>query len=279
MNNNCQIDSNDWLGSITEQYNQVREINDSIAEHRAEYRKFSNLIGINDKALLKCCKCFEWSLLINCYTFAEQLSKNLFYTLIGKDAHCNQYVNNFINNKVPNGKFSPNVQIDGLEKLVKELDDKFKFILPKKIKEFTIYDEMVKARHTYAHRGTYMFDSSNFSDVINVLYYIKFELMVVEKYSNKRLDFQNNIKDILDLTQSINKKRKHRCAPNEIHELLKSIKLKCKELKKRYQDILDNSDGTLLNTFFQILYNISVMDLRKDANCLSFIDQLDAYVC
>lgn len=260
------------LQEIEKHFQQVEEIRNSLAEYRAKYRKLSAEIKIDSNSLLTCCETFERSLLINCYTFSEQLTKNLIYELIQKDKHCNQYVNMFIDHKVPDDKFSPNVYINQMQSIVRELHKEFKFTLPNNLPEFAVYDEMVRCRHRYAHKGIYAFDFDNFGSVIKVLSYTSFELA----QGKNRFAFQRDIEELKKITPQLSRidcqqKASHRYAK----EMLKEVRKKCRIFYNKYSNDIEKI--ALMGQLLGFVKKMCEIDLRSISSAIDAVKQFNAY--
>lgn len=180
------IDFNDRLSEIKEHYRMVKEIRDSLAEKRSKYRQFADDIEIDQQSLFKCCDNFEKSLLINRYTFVEQCFKSFVYNVLEKDFNKNEYINSFLNNKLSEDKFSPNVDLDSMRKIIKEFFNvNIEFVVDLNSDKVKKYKELIKTRHRYAHRGIYDFDFKNFKEVIEMMDFLKYIFDLYLKENNK----------------------------------------------------------------------------------------------
>lgn len=263
------FDIEDRLDVINKSYLSIMEIKDSLSDFRGKYRDFASQISISNDSLFKCCDVFERVLLIDCYTFSEQLVKNFFYSILQKDNHQNNFVNSFINRKIPIDKFSPNVKFINIENSIKsDLWKDFKFILHDKIDEVKVYNDLVQARHTYAHSGFYNFNFHNFESVIKVLNYICFELlMLFTKNHNYRLTFQNDYKTLKNATIEFIREA-DKPHSQIMNERIKSIRDIAKVFIKRYKTNIDNV--ALLESVLEEIITVSKIDLRtkKDISIL-----------
>lgn len=264
-----ELDVEIRLEQIESNYANLIVILDSIAENRSDYRSFADGIGISQNVLLESCKAYERTLLIDCYTFSEQLLKNLYYALVEKDSYNNGYLKKFINFKIPIDGFSPNVNFKKMEvALGKELLDGFKFILTANVDEIKSYNTMVKARHTYAHGGTYSFDNDLYEEVIKALKYIVFEFcMLMDRKLDKRISFQNEYKSIVK--KSIDIAKFYSELPEDFNSIdikrmrgyLKRIKDDCKAFDRKYYTKINSVE--LLVDLSNNIRALSSMDLRK----------------
>ena len=188
-------------------YLHVKNVRDSVADNRKYYRDFAKSICLDYDSLESCCNSFDTNLLIASYTFSEQLFKNFYYHLIEKDHHNNQYLLKFINEKINPEKFSPNVMFNNIESSIqKDLFKEFKLVLSKNSMEVKYYDSMVKARHEYAHSGTYNYPYTYFETSIRTIKYLVWEFKTLIEYGRDyRAEFQSNLKTISDKLLQINK--------------------------------------------------------------------------
>lgn len=255
-----ELDVVDRLECLEQNFSMVTEIKNSLSENRAEYRSLANNIGISQESLMVCCDNFERSLLIECYTFSEQLVKNSFYRMIEFDNNNNEYVKSFIKNKVSKARFSPNVKFEEIEKMIKnQLFTDFKFLYPKNNSEIGLYNEMVKSRHVYAHKGIYEFQFNDFYVILNVLKYLYFELSFLNSSTSvKRREFQNkyfnlkeNVKKVSDIDNNLKYQR----------NCLKKVKNSCCEFIDNYGESF--GDIVLLEEINIKIIKVANQDLRK----------------
>lgn len=149
------FDSEQWLSKIDKQLVQVLDVNNTISDKRESYRKLANIIGINEHSLIESCRNFEKSLLINCYTFMEQLVKNIIYSLLEESCQNNENLECFVISKMNPKTFSPAITFNDIKSLLqRDFGITLEIVFSKK--EVLIdYDKMVQARHDYAHKGAY----------------------------------------------------------------------------------------------------------------------------
>lgn len=277
-----EFEAEERLLEIKKNHLQVNQIKESLAEYREKYRNLSREIQIEQDSLFQCCDFFERSLLINCYTFSEQLVKNFVYEILEKDRHDNIFLNRFIENKIPKNKFSPNVSYSSIGKLVsEELCQQYKFSLKSNNNCFRVYDEMVKSRHKYAHNGIYDFDFNNFGIVIQVLEFLYSELkMPLEEDMEYRQNYQNLISQIEELTKSIYKAVKSK----DIESLdvrvygtkLTHLKTCCSLFTSKYYESLNNVK--LLSPILEKVRDLSNSDLRSKKEFVRKVVDLNSLI-
>lgn len=279
MNYN-EINFEDRYIKIKATHEMIKEIKNSLSEYSEKYRSFSKEINIEYKSLVECCYNFEKILLIECYTFMEQFIKFFIYKLLKKDNNDNTYVNSFINHKLNEDKFSPNIKIQEIKKVLNEFFNlKIDFIIDDNSEKLKKYDELIRCRHIYAHNGDYLFSFENFEDTISILQYLKW---VFEHYldTSKTKDFSSffsklkkDLCSIMCLSSNLKKNKDNSNVKNKI--ILKIVEFSSKiiEHKKVYSYKLEDMDNVdLLNNFFSLISNI-----KSESDLLSNFDSLQEY--
>ncbi|MGL4998228.1 MAG: hypothetical protein ACRC5T_04605 [Cetobacterium sp.] len=255
------FDSEERLKDIKLHYQQVKELKNNYSEKRSKYRKVASILKFDYMSLERSLKEFEYSLLINCYTFMEQLVKNYIYQTLQKGTHENTHINKFINNKINPEKFSPNVKFENMMKILKEeLDIDLNLLISISKSQKEKYNELVKSRHKYAHSGKYDFDFKVFEEVIDLLEYLRFEMYLSIKkqkdYNELKFIIKNyheklsKLKDTKLVTQDYLKK----IVENFRKDINKAIRL-CK--------ILELDKIELLKKIPEELQKVKTIDLRN----------------
>lgn len=265
-----EFNSKERLENIKELYQQIIEINNSLSEKRAKYRKVANILKIDYFILERSFKEFEHSLLISCYTFSEQLIKNYFYLLLNKGKHENLYLNNFLESKISNSKFSPNVTFQKIKKLFREdLNLEFDFMINIDKNLINKYDELVSSRNRYAHSGTYDFDFNNFEDVINMLEFLRTDFFIRINFPYEYEKIKRLFKEIYYIISCLKK-----AGINKTY-----LSIKVKELRKRICQLdknikkLNLNKIYLLNKEFDKINKLKDIDLRNKNNAILIINQ------
>lgn len=256
----------------------VELIKNSFADHTAEYRKFSRKINIEFSALSDCIDAYERTLLIGVYTYAEQLVKNFYYELLEKDRAKNLYTRNFINKKLDVEKFSPNVSYITLEKSIKnELCDSFKFIISKNRDEISKYDDLIRNRHKYAHRGVFQSSVEQYRDVINAEKYISAELSMIISYGIEyRIRYQNDWSEICSKIKVCYvlvdkyKSNKNTELRIKLNGKIKMLRNTSRKFIKKYSQEIENC--VLLEEVRIQLIKLNTIDLRSRDSFLIIAD-------
>ena len=256
-----KFDSAERLEEIKKLYNQVKEINESFADNRKKYREISQELLISFSSLEEGVKRFEYSLLIECYTFLEQIVKNYFYLLLKKGKSNNEHLNVFLEKKINPEKFSPNVKYELLKKMLKEeLGIEFNFLTLLTSELRTKYDELINQRHHYAHSGKYFFQFDNFKDIIDILEYIRFELLLTQKQRNKYKVLLEDIDKFKSQVQKILNSPNQK--PLYIKQKIIELRKKEKKIRQGFKS-LNREDVKIIKNILEELFEVRRIDLRK----------------
>lgn len=273
------FDVEDEIQKVEKNLQNVEILKNSFADYAPKYRRFSREVNLDFGVLSDCIESYERALLIEVYTYAEQLVKNFYYELLEKDRAERVYIKNFINKKLDVDKFSPNVKYNYLEKNIKdELFSEFRFIIKKEREEISKYDDIIKDRHRYAHRGIYQSGFEQYRDVINVEKFITTELeMIVAHGISYRIQYQDDWKEIISLSKKCDglytdfKKSKHPELKRELVQKTKKLRNKSKIFYNKYSVYID--DCFLLEDVKNQLLRVNVIDLRM-VSSFSIIEDL-----
>ncbi len=258
----------------------VELVKNSFADHTAEYRNFSREIDLEFSALSDCIDAFERALLIGVYTYAEQLVKNFYYELLEKDRAENLYTRNFINKKLDVERFSPNVSYINLENSIKnELCNNFRFIISRSRDEISKYDDLIRNRHRYAHRGVFQSSVEQYRDVINAEKYITVELtMIVTHGVEYRIRYQNDWSEIGSILKSCCglidqfKNNKNTSLKRNLIDKIKTLRNASRKFMNKYSSEIENC--VLLEEVRIQLLRVNVIDLRS-RETFSVIEELN----
>lgn len=269
------FDVEDGILKVEKNLANIEILRNSFADYTAKYREFSRSINLDFRVLSDCIESYERALLIGVYTYAEQLVKNFYYELLEKDRMEKSCWNHFINKKLDVEKFSPNVKYDLLQTNIKnELFPEFQFIIKKEREEISKYNDIIKDRHRYAHRGIYQSNFDQYRDVINVEKFITIELeMIVDKQNGMkyRIDYQDDWKNIGDLLRECHDlyKQFEGNSPRLRRKLIqktKSLREKSRRFYSKYHFYIDRC--ILLEDVKNQLLELNNIDLRKKESFL-----------
>lgn len=262
-----EFNDNERLSDIDSHYENVKQLKNSLADYREKFREFSTNINLNIRTIESCIDTFEKSLLISCYTFSEKLMKNLIYHMIDKGNHYNKYTNKFIESKVPSNRYVPDVRIQEIEKNIALLEDNFKLLLSQNLHEFTVYNEMVKVRHNYAHAYNYLFNFENFELVINVLKYLSFEYHLLIYSNKKRKMMYISLQKIKKLSIDMSKVKEDKRSKK--NPKIKELRKEARSFLNKYYDEFIQYD--LFKNIVLELNEISKINLKVSSEYLNDI--------
>ena len=194
------------LLDIHKNFEKYETVSNSLADESEEYRTFYESMKINFSDAKNILRKSEQSLLIDCYTYAEQLLKNTIYECLGYSSHENDHLNLFLDKKIHPESFSPNPKFESFEKELSSLcrDKTYSFLLKSGNSNIKIYDEMIKSRHRYAHANQYT-EYKQYKDSIKVLEYLTWECNL---YIHNRLEQINLVKEFNEIIEHVNKIKK-----------------------------------------------------------------------
>ena len=111
------------LNNIKEKIEKADKLSESLSNKRREYRKFASDINIDFSVLETAFKFYDSALLIDIYTFCEQLLKRFIYNVLDADTDelNNKHVYKFINSMLPEDKFSPDVRVKSIDAQFKKI--------------------------------------------------------------------------------------------------------------------------------------------------------------
>lgn len=277
-----ELEVEDRIEELRQELEYVKEMKDSFSSDRKKYREFSENVGVRYNALESSVDSLEKSLLIDIYTFSEQLFKNFYYHLIEKDTCKNEYINCYFNKRLNAEKFSPNVNTKEIEKSIgEELIDGFKFLVSEENEKKRKYNDLVKARHTYAHKGEYVYSYGvdTFADVIDFEEYLSFELKMITKFGTQRrkmfmqelCNLRRDCKEIDGLIERYRRNQNRELKKNIVRKI-REYRNACRSLLKEYQ--CTPLDSRILEKVKRGIENCSNFDLRKFDSCCGDIRKM-----
>ncbi len=238
---------NDSLTEINKDYQTLLSLKNNLSENSSAYSQFEMDNSLEKHSIRNSYFSYEKYLLIQCYTFSEQLLKNLIYEMLNKDNLKNDYLKTFVENKIPENRYVPNVKFNMIpNEILKNTGYNFFFLLNNNNMEIKKYNDLVDNRNKYAHSGSCAFNFENFEDIINLLYYISFEYSEI---INKKVNL-NNLYKLLQLIIYFDKK----CI-NDIPKKIDAIIVQNKMFfNKNYEKIIKIK---LLNPLLSLLIKLN----------------------
>ena len=259
------------LNNIKEKIEKADKLSESLSNKRREYRKFASDINIDFSVLETAFKFYDSALLIDIYTFCEQLLKRFIYNVLDADTDelNNKHVYKFINSMLPEDKFSPDVRVKSIDAQFKkylfmdenEINKISLLKMPQNEDFFQSYDKLIAHRHAYAHTGNNSgFDLALIKDGAIVAEFILNEVININNYFLDRIKFQK----IIEIIRKEQKKLKEKPENYKTKTSINAISKKIKKLAINGISILKkmNVESELLQNLNDSLESLSKMDLR-----------------
>ena len=234
---------------------------DSISNSSVPHRELADRIGIHYNELRNIYKAQELKLLIDYYTFCDQLMKQFIYSVLDfhttdTNLHRKKYLNDNLNPRT----FSPRVKFKEIEEnLNKYLDTSTRKI---KLLLFCIesdiihkHDELISARHTYAHKG----EEPNFS----ILSYVKSNIVLLKLLLN---DFQNievHLPIRVELQETISQLREEQKKLQKVNARNKNWKERFSKLREMASDTYRLLGQLEINSDTYLLLESQLKEFRK----------------
>ena len=252
-----ELNEIDEIIKLKEKHKKVEEILNSRSDNREYFRNISQQLSVDFESLNDCIDSYEFSLLISCYTISEQLLKNFIYHILEKDGNSNEYIDLFINKKIDPEKFSPSVLTNKIKEQIEVFCANYKLIISEDHEDFRIYNNMIKARHQYAHANHYPFEFQNYTICIRVIEYLSFEYRIFIDNKELRLKIQNDIFDIKKSMEKVIKWKKIEFRNPKVKRYRDDCKLFVNNYKKYLEHI------PLVEYILLEVEKFSKIDLRR----------------
>lgn len=235
-----EMDVDEELDRLKSTLNYTYTLRDSFAFDRSSYRDFAKELKMDFDIFDQWVPSMERKLLIDTYTFSEQLFKNFYYHLIEKGNCSNQHIRQYFDYKLDVESFSPNVKYELIEKNIrKELIPGFFFVFSHDNEKIKKYDRLVGSRHRYAHGGLYDYQIEDYREVIQVEEYLYNELrFIVEKGVTARGNYCDLIATIYKHSEEIvkrfeeYKKERNDYAKKDIKKKYVALRRECRAILK-----------------------------------------------
>ena len=185
------FDEVEALENLKEDINNIKLLLNAKSENYNTFRNFYIELGINLNVGNKLIDRIENSLIIDLYTYSERLLKYTVYQVLGYESQENSHLNNFIRKKINEDRFSPNPTFDKFEQELSSLNPEFKFFIKKvhNRPEIESYNQMIVARHQYAHANRYPEEMETLMESIHIIEYLAWECQRFIGYSEKDKQF------------------------------------------------------------------------------------------
>ena len=232
----------DEIEEINRNYEKIIQLKELISDKTSEIRECCNNLGCDYDTILYLSHESEKTLLIDCYTFAEKLLKNTIYHCVDFENSDNSYVNAFLRKKIDPRKFSPNVKYEFFMRELTELEEnrKYKFIIPVTDSRIKSYNNMIAARHKYAHANNYPMQIDHYKDVIIVLEYLTWECDMFICDKKKHLEIQEKFNKINSDKKNLQKKINKYSGEGGFTEKIEKLRREMNEFFGEYDSDIKN---------------------------------------
>lgn len=259
------------LRNISAKIDKAEILYESLSINRKKYREFANEIDIDFSVLETAFNFYDSSLLIDIYTFCEQLLKKFIYNVLDaeNDDLDNKHVYKFINAKLSKEKFAPDGKIEKINEHFKNYIymegygiKKISLIkIPSYDIQFNSYDKLIKHRHNYAHTGNNSgFDLELIKDGFKVAEFILNEVINITNYFSDRIKLQKIIDDIKNMQKQLEEKPENYKSKRAINEKAKRIRKQSISGKNIIENMIVVSN--VMEELKKSLKELSKMDLR-----------------
>ena len=215
----------------------INTIEGSISSSSVPHRQLATAIGIRYQELRNVYEAHELKLLVDYYTYCEQLMKQFIYSVLDFDTiDSNVHRKKLLNSTLKPETFSPRVKYKEIEENL----NKYLYVSAGKIKllSFCIesdtknkHDELVLARHTYAHKG----EKPSFSILSYVQSNIVFLKFLLNDFQNINTHFSIRL-DIQEITLQLSEEKKK----------LESMDDKSRNWKQRFYDLREKASNAFV---------------------------------
>ncbi|HFE4674755.1 TPA: hypothetical protein ACF84J_002694, partial [Staphylococcus aureus] len=255
----------EFIENLKAKYLELEEILNFISDKNHHMRKFMKILGKEPGHYKKITDAMQRELLISCYAVSENMIKEFIYCILEYKEHKNAHINKFLDDKISEDRFSPNVKYENIKKELSKYFSEHKFIFKKTKQEVKSYENLISNRHSYAHNNNYRFEYNDFGEAIQTIEYIYYEL-----YSAiNNLELQKNIKEITSKIEKIKKINNIEHFKKKSKEIT-VIKKLSKEIVKQYDE--QKIDIELIKPLIDSFRNIARLDLRKKSESLRMMN-------
>lgn len=257
----------DRIKEIENSVKLVNTIEDSISNSSEPHRHLATRIGISYMELRNIYEAHELKLLVDYYTFCEQLMKQFIYSILDfYISDLNIHRKKLLNNTLKPETFSPRVKYKEIEENL----NKYLHVSTGKIKLLSfciesdtrnMHDELVSARHTYAHKG----EKPSFS----ILSYVDSNIVFLKFLLNDFQNIKSHLSIRLELQENILQLSEEKKKLEKLDDRMQNWKQKFIDLRKKASDAykLVNQLEKKSDTYFLLetqLLEFTKIDLRRN---------------
>lgn len=265
------IEFKERLLNLNETLKRVKKIDGSLADEPEKHRHFATEIEISYADLRNIYESSELNLMIEYYTFSEQLVKELVFSILTVESSKeNKHLEKFLKNSFRRNRYSPKSEFkdikDILDKYIQTNNEKIRFLLFNTDSDFTkIHDSLIRARHSYAHNSK----KPGFS----ISEYVERSIPSLDFLLNEFINIESNLESRLSLQKLIietyNKKKqldRLDIRASNYKNSLKDFKNKLKSIVN-YQGQLE-STSSIYTEIFEQSEKYRTLDLRLSKSTL-----------
>ena len=259
------------LLNLNETLKRVKKIDGSLADEPEKHRHFATEIEISYADLRSIYESSELNLMIEYYTFSEQLVKELVFSILTVESSKeNKHLEKFLKNSFRRNRYSPKSEFkdikDILDKYIQTNNEKIRFLLFNTDSDFTkIHDSLIRARHSYAHNSK----KPDFS----ISEYVERSIPSLDFLLNEFINIESNLESRLSLQKLILDSDTMKSQLDKLNIRSSYYKNKLKDFKNNLKSIMNYQSqlectSSVYNEIFEQSKKYQTLDLRLSKSTL-----------
>lgn len=265
------IEFKERLLNLNETLKRVKKIDGSLADEPEKHRHFATEIEISYADLRSIYESSELNLMIEYYTFSEQLVKELVFSILTVESSKeNKHLEKFLKNSFRRNRYSPKSEFkdikDILDKYIQTNNEKIRFLLFNTDSDFTkIHDSLIRARHSYAHNSK----KPDFS----ISEYVERSIPSLDFLLNEFINIESNLESRLSLQKLILDSDTMKSQLDKLNIRSPYYKNKLKDFKNNLKRIMNYQSqlectSSVYNEIFEQSKKYQTLDLRLSKSTL-----------
>lgn len=265
------IEFKERLLNLNETLKRVKKIDGSLADEPEKHRHFATEIEISYADLRSIYESSELNLMIEYYTFSEQLVKELVFSILTVESSKeNKHLEKFLKNSFRRNRYSPKSEFkdikDILDKYIQTNNEKIRFLLFNTDSDFTkIHDSLIRARHSYAHNSK----KPDFS----ISEYVERSIPSLDFLLNEFINIESNLESRLSLQKLILDSDTMKSQLDKLNIRSSYYKNKLKDFKNNLKSIMNYQSqlectSSVYNEIFEQSKKYQTLDLRLSKSTL-----------
>lgn len=261
------IEFKERLDRLNESLRRVQNIQDSLSDFPDRHRKFAEEININFAELKSIYESSKLNLMIDYYTFSEQLIKEFVLSILDiESAKQNKHLEKYLKNSFNRNTYSPKSEFKNIKEIIDKFifiekeNDKVKLLLFNTDTDFKEnHNSLIQARHKYAHNSSVPeFDISE---------YVEKSLPSLEFLLNEFINLDNYFKDRLEIQYLIVEIEKQYQALKRMNARDLNFKDKVRKFKKNLKKLAKCRNRIEISSaVYEIIFSeaakFTMLDLR-----------------